>query len=239
MNRRVSAIVSSFNRPEGLRRSLESVIQQTIDAEIIVCDDASTDQEVMEILEDAEARFGARIVRGEPVPVSRKTEVCTFTRLINRAMDLATGDYVSYLTDGNAWLPDRCAEYVKVLDTRPDIFLVWGMVQNVRDGVPQSMPAFFPLKHWQVVNQLRRFNIIDHSSVMHRRTAVRWGEGPESWRCADWLFWKRLLAAGHGKFVNLPVHGEVFYDEPDSLGRSMVERGEALGDVLASRAEGG
>jgi glycosyltransferase involved in cell wall biosynthesis len=223
---RITAIVSSFERPKGLRRTLESVQTQTTrgEMEVIVCDDASRCTEVGRVLEEFAGR-GAVVIAGERRPVEHKEVYCTFTDLINRALDRAKGEYLSYITDGNEWTPGRCEHYAAFLDANPEVFLVWGMVQNVRDGEPLPMPAYGQMRMADIVQRIHWGNFIDHGSVMHRRTHLRWSTDPKSWRFADWLFWQRLLDGGM-QFANVPFHGEMFYSDKDSLGRCLVERNE-------------
>ena len=233
---RITAILSSFNRPAGLLKSFRSVEAQTAlgQMEVIVCDDASIDQEVVRLLGEFRARPNVTVVVGEPRPVDHKEVYCTFTELINQALDRAKGEYVSYITDGNEWTPGRCEHYAGFLDANPEVFLVWGMVQNVRDGQPLPMPAFSSMPMHSIIQSIPRGNFIDHGSVMHRRTELRWSTSPESWKFADWIYWKKLLQCGM-RFSNVAFHGEMFYSDKDSLGRCLVElrglaeRGEATG----------
>ena len=237
---RITAIVSSFERPDGLKKSLRSVETQTArgQMEVIVCDDGSRSQELVKFLERYERdRLNVTVIRGEQRPVEFKEVYCTFTELINRAMDLAQGEYLSYLTDGNEWTPGRCEHYAAFLDANPEVFLVWGMVQNVRDGKPLPMPAYGRMRMADIVQRIHWGNFIDHGSVMHGRTHLRWSTDPKSWRFADWLFWQRLLDGGM-QFANVPFHGEYFYSDKDSLGRCLVERNEKFKEMYERRFGG-
>jgi len=237
---RITAVLSSFNRPDGLEASFRSVVEQTSwdRMELIVCDDASPDERVLELLGKMAERPRVTVLRGDPHPVEHKEVYCTFTDLINRALDRAEGEYVSYITDGNLWTPGRCEHYERHLDANPGVFLVWGMVQNVRDGRPIPMPPFNRMGMGAIQRQIVYGNFIDHGSVMHRRTPLRWSTHPQSWQFADWLFWKRLLAAG-AVFDNVGFHGEVFNSDKDSLGRCLTERHETFKEMYRRRAGGG
>lgn len=235
----ITVILSSFNRPEGLRKSFESVDRQTARdrLDIIVCDDGSPNGEVHLLLDRYEKLPGVRVIRGEPRPVEHKKIYCTFTELINRAMDVAGGKYFSYLTDGNEYTPGRCENYAAELDGRPDVFLVWGMVQNIRDGKVVPMQPFGRLNGAYIRHHLPRNNFIDHSSVMHRKTDVRWDTDPHSWRVADWLYWRRLLEANL-EFDNLPFHGEFFHDDKDGLGRCLMEEKVSFEEMMERKLAG-
>jgi len=237
---RVTAILSSFNRPEGLKRSFDSVLAQTVrdQVEIIVCDDASPDDRVQVLLGEFEREPDVSVIRGESRPMEHKKQYCTFTELINRAMDRARGEHFSYITDGNLWTQQRCEMYLRFLDENPEVFLVWGMVQNVRDGELMAMPPYCRMPMANILRQIHWGNFVDHGSVMHRQTRLRWSTRPESWRFADWVYWRKLLRNGK-LFANVPFHGEVFNSDKDSLGRCLVERHESFEEMYRRRAGSG
>lgn len=228
----ITQIVSSFNRAEGLARSLRSVMNQEGGywpnyVDLIICDDCSTDPKVHELLNEVEKRGWGRVIRGESKTVEQKKHFCTFTDLINRAMDMSKGNYFSYLTDGDEYMPQRYINYASYLDSDPETFLVWGMCRNIRDGVCEPMPKFGKMTKAWIMQNLPNGNFIDHNTVMHRKTELRWDTSSESWKFADWFFWLKMIGKNY-KFSNTEYVGEVLYRTPDSLGRCLVERHEAF-----------
>lgn len=234
----LSVIVSSYNNPTGLRRAVASVQGQTYgNIELVVCDDGSTIPAVRDYLDELWAGGRARICRGHR-EVSEKKGVCSFTEQINAGMDAAAGAYFSYLCDTDVYLPCRCERLVRYLEGHRKVGLVWGMVTNVVDGRKERAPSFAELSHNKIAEYLARRNIINHSSVVHRRTAARWSTDPDSWRFADWLFWKRLLVEGF-VFANAPWIGEVDYiDTQKSMG-NVLTSGGTIEDLCAIRTRDG
>jgi len=235
----ITCILSSFNRPEGLRRSFESIRRQTIwdQLEVVICDDNSPNTEVQRLLSKYELLPNVRVLHGEVGEVMYKKIYCTFTDLINRALDTTIGEYVTYLTDGNEYTAHACERHKEHLDGMQDVFLVWGMVQNIKDQKRLQCPAFNRLPMSYIRAALPRNNFIDHSSVMHRRSEHRWSTDPQSWMYADWLFWRELLKY-ELTFVNHGHHVLDFYMDKDSFGRCLINKQMSFEETMRLKMKG-
>jgi|GEM_PF-4716183 len=234
---RVTVVLSSFERPDGLERSFRSLVGQTMwpEMEVVICDDGSSSQAVRDMLQRFGSNGNVTVIRGEPWPVDKKERFCTFTQLLNRAMHVAGGKYLTYLCDGDEYREGRCARYVDLLERRKALFLVWGRSQWLRDGRRQPRRTYRRVTTPEVRDLLPHGNFIDHCEFMHRRTDVRWSTSPDSWRFADWLFLQRLLL----RDVEVaPVNsvGQVKHYDEGSLGRAMGEDGKTFRWVHARRA---
>jgi glycosyltransferase involved in cell wall biosynthesis len=107
---KVSVIIPTHNRERYLRRAIQSVLEQSFqDFEIIIVDDASSDdtpQMVQTIGEPRIRYFRHDNNRGEAG--SRNTGVQN-----------AVGEYIAFLDDDDAWLPQKLARQVYLLDNTP------------------------------------------------------------------------------------------------------------------------
>ena len=234
----VTVVLSSFERPDGLARSFRSLLGQSMwgrDMEVIVCDDGSGSGEVRSMLQRFGSNGNVTVIRGEAWPVDRKERFCTFTQLINRAMHVAAGKYLTYLCDGDEYRPGRCAKYVDVLERREGVFLVWGRSQWMRDGKRQPRRSRIKITTDEIRRMLPAGNFMDHCEFMHRRTGVRWSTSPDSWRFADWLFLQRLLLRDV-EFASVDTVGQVKHYDEGSLGREMGEEMKSFRWVHARRA---
>jgi glycosyltransferase involved in cell wall biosynthesis len=110
----VSAIVTTCDRPEMLAEALRSVQAQTFaDIEILVCDDAS------------DARTSAVVQTAQEVD-SRILYLRNETRLGQRSNALqglrkATGVFVAFCHDDDAWEPEFLARASAVMDNHPEV----------------------------------------------------------------------------------------------------------------------
>lgn len=190
---RVSVLLTSYNRPAMLAEAIESVLAQTYeDYELIILDDNSSDPGVRNLLVTYWAHPKIRLYKSNVADAERKERV-RYAVLANTGLRLAEGEYVTYLCDDDLYLPWRLQVMAARLDAG-DCTAVYGGQRCERDGIIVGMrPSAGVLDH--------PLCVVDHSSVMHTRTAGLavdgWDEDPANWDRADGVFWERLTAAGH------------------------------------------
>ncbi len=104
---KVAVIISTYNRSAFLKRAIESVCGQTYtDFEIIVVDDASTDDTPGVV-----AQF-----RDKPIKYIRHDENKGGSASRNTGISKSQSDYIAFLDDDDEWLPEKLARQVSVLD---------------------------------------------------------------------------------------------------------------------------
>ncbi|MCU0759897.1 MAG: glycosyltransferase family 2 protein [Steroidobacteraceae bacterium] len=113
---RVSVVIPTRNRAALLRRALESVFAQGfVDHEVLVVDDASTDDT-------------AALLAGWPDPrlrVLRQPAAGGGPRARNRGIEASRGEFVAFLDDDDEWLPRKLALQVARFDAPgPPLVLV-------------------------------------------------------------------------------------------------------------------
>lgn len=135
MDTKISVIVPVYNGEAYLAQSLESILRQTwSDLEIIIVDDASTDQTPSVIR--AFARKDPRI----RFLCKEKNEGVSFAR--NDALELATGEYLMFV-DGDDWIdPETCEEALRAIRQHHADVVMWSYI---REGANDSRPKhIFP-----------------------------------------------------------------------------------------------
>ncbi|MBD1381935.1 glycosyltransferase family 2 protein [Metabacillus arenae] len=196
---KVTVILTSYNKPKTIGDSIKSVISQTFkDWELFIMDDASN-RDTLKVIEsylnDQRIHYyNSQINDNERYKTTR------YAALINQAISLSTGEYISYLTDDTTYLPNRLEVMVQFLDSNPNVDIVYSkqkvkMVDNQLNTVSES------IRHTKGVLKQPQ-NIVDHCSVMHRRSIAKkvydkyggyWDEHPVNWHNGDAAFWKRLV----------------------------------------------
>jgi len=124
----VSVIIPTYNRPEFLRRAVDSVVNQTYaNIEIIIVDDASqvalsgypSDQREIKVLENSENK-GACYSR-------------------NLGLSKAKGDFINFLDDDDILFPEKIEKQVEVFlaASDPSLGIVTCHSKDERSGQPK------------------------------------------------------------------------------------------------------
>ena len=135
----VSAIITTHNRLELLKRAIQSVHDQTYSPiELIVVDDGSTD--------DTEAFCANQRFLYIRIPTG-ESKGGNYAR--NLGIKAAKGEYVAFLDDDDAWLPCKIAKQVELMESK-DCELVHGgrcleLVENSSVRYEDQLPS---KNHW-------------------------------------------------------------------------------------------
>lgn len=109
----ITIVVQSFNRPYYLRECMERLgrfLFGNVEHELILADDASTDDETPSLLKEYESRFGAQIVMN---PDRQKYPGPGY--ILNKANELAKGDFIFHVEDDFHILRTFSAEDMEML----------------------------------------------------------------------------------------------------------------------------
>lgn len=113
MNELVSAIITTHNRLDMLKRAVESVISQTYPKiEVIIVDDASDDgtkEWCRNLVKDNKSHRNIRFIN---IP-KNKSRGGNYAR--NLGIGASNGDLVAFLDDDDVWLPEKITRQVEVM----------------------------------------------------------------------------------------------------------------------------
>ena len=202
----LSIICTVWNRYEFLKDALQSIVDQDFQGktQVIVCDDGSM-KKVVEVIEAFETSFDAFAVVRESPTVEDRLRTSRLAIMINRAIPLCEGRYISYLPDDDIYKSERNRVMVDFLDKNPSIFLAFHWMRFLLVSADKAVVGEavdfcdvwdVAMKYW--VENI--YNRIDHTSMVHRnlRTEnVYWDENPGFKRCVDWGFLQRVLKKGY------------------------------------------
>lgn len=159
----VSVVIPTHNRPELLKRALDSVYAQTYtDFEVIVVDDGSAPR--------AYDVLGEYLNR--PNFVYLETEKDTggsATR--NVGIRHAKGEYIAFLDDDDEWLPEKLIRLITLLDEAPDsVSLAFSGVRAVNEYGKElytRLPNYSGIKNMHA-QLLRKCNIWTSALIVRR-----------------------------------------------------------------------
>jgi len=141
-NPKVSVCMPNYNFGHLIGEAIQSVLEQTFpDFELIIVDDASTDDSVAVIKRFSDERI--RFYQNE-VNIGR-------VKNINKSLSLASGDYVTILPSDCTCLPDSLEKRVAVLDTDTGIGVACGGI-DVMDEKSRILSTHYPFQHSHVIS---------------------------------------------------------------------------------------
>lgn len=225
----VTVVMPSFNRSALITRALDSVRHQTVrPVEILVVDDASTDDTVVQV-------EAWRERTGFPVRIERLHVNGGAAAARNRAMELARTRYISFLDSDDEHLPSTLATLVTALEETPGAVVAFGDATKVLPNkkIPHAMfgakvniraiadplnvPGRFKLRDAKKIF-LKASLIATCSACFVREHAHAVGGMPVEYRMGeDWLFWLKLTQRGDFIFVQDDV--SLVHRHPDNLTR--------------------
>lgn len=205
---KVSVCVATYNHGRYLRQALDSILNQTMpDFEIIVSDDASTD--------DTPAIM-AQIGAGAPwarVRYVRQPDNVGIAENRNRCLALARGQYIAWLDSDDLYHPTLLATQSAVLDHHPQVGLVHGAYEVI-DSAGRRLPDWpLPFAHDVIEPGQRAFRELILANyitlpVMVRRSCHKQA-GPFASAVGksstDWELWLRIALRADLAYTATPL----------------------------------
>lgn len=184
----VSVIIPTFNRAALLRRAISSVFLQTWqDLELIVVDDASTDDTAQLLQDCRDSRLVMlRHAGNRGAPSARNT-----------GLDKANGRYVAFLDSDDEWLPEKLSRQIQLIEVCGEsVGLVY--TRFLKIGWPRQ-PEFKAIRG-DASNEILLRNFVGTTSTpLIRRSCLERSGGFDLslQSCQDWDLWIRLARICH------------------------------------------
>jgi len=183
----VSVIIPTYNRDRFISRAILSVISQTYrDFELIIVDDASTDNTT------------------EVVSKFRDERICYIQQSLNRGasatrnegIKLANGSLITFLDDDDEWLPEKLEKQInKFKKVSSKVGLVYSGSELI-DGKDNSFLMSHAPKYKGNVSQhllLGPTICGSHTALIKKECFEKVGMFDETLKsCQDWDMWKRI-----------------------------------------------
>lgn len=226
----VSVIIPTWNRADTVVLAIESALRQThAPLEVLVCDDASTDD-----TEERVRRMSDPRIRWLPGPRGGRPAIPR-----NRGLAAARGEWLALLDSDDEWLPDKLEAQLRAVAKSGRLASctnAWRIVAGVRQSAPllDHPPTVLAL------DTMLAGNIVVCSSALIHRSVMPMAEGfpePELFTAIeDYAMWLRVSALTD--FDCLATPHVLYRDDPaGSLRAAGIEgprqRVEILIDFLA------
>lgn len=198
---RVSIVLPTYNGARYLRQSLDSCLAQTHrNLELIVVDDGSSDPtpQIVGAYRDPRLHY-IRHVRNRGLPVA-----------LNTGFERATGDYLTWTSDDNMFLPEAVEKMVRFAEAGPHAFVFCDYYRFhgadtsgglVRVALPDNPP-------------LDKDNCIGYCFLYSRQVRQRVGDYDPNTRLAeDYDYWIRVSKHFRLAHLNEPLYLTRFHDK--------------------------
>ena len=221
---RVTIALATRNRAGYLRAAIESCLAQTFtDFELLVCDNASTDNTAAVVASFADPR----------IRYHRNEHDLGMVGNWNRCVELARGELIANLCDDDLMLPDRLERQVAIFDAHPETGIVHGDAEMIdAEGVPTGSWASREFGDDELLHVLVRHHnfIVYPSTTIHRRVFEQLGTYAEGYQlAADLDLW--LRAARDHRFRHTPGGPVVRFRRHEGSGSHEDRRGIELDEV--------
>lgn len=203
-----SIITVNFNNKEGLRKTIESVIQQTFrDFEFIVIDGGSTDGSI-DVLQEYEAKINYWV--SEPDG--------GIYQGMNKGIKKATGEYLNFMNSGDCFYNDKVLQHV--FDKQLVCDIIVGKDYHYNPLTRQGFSTILPPR----ISMLTFFiQTLPHQSTFFKRELFKDSPYDESLRIvSDMKFYiQKLCIEGCG--IEL-IDDIICRREPDGISKSYNKR---------------
>jgi glycosyltransferase involved in cell wall biosynthesis len=212
-------VLTCHNDGEKLSESVDSVLDQAPEPELIIVDDGSVDAETLELLRGLAAR-GVTVLRQPNLGQAAASMA---------GLRATSSPYVMRFDADDVLAPDSLAALANALDTHEEAAAAWGDVATF-EGTGFVIPGIRGLDPWLVTYT----NAITGSGTLFRRSAILEVGGwqlAEGWE--DWDLWMALASRG---FTGVYVPLIAFHYRRSDAGRLSRSLAEAEEHYAALRA---
>ncbi len=201
MTPRVTVICLCYNHAPFVAEALDSVRNQTHPStELIIVDDASTDESVAIIQQWMRENAGATFL---PLPANLGN-----CRAFNEGFKKATGDYVIDLAGDDVLLPHRIARGVELMEARPETGIQFSDAELIDESGTRlgyhsdRFPHASIPQGWVFRDVVSRYFINSPTMMMRRSLLLELGGYDETLAYEDFDLWVR--ASRVAQFAYLP-----------------------------------
>lgn len=226
---RVSVVLPTYNRAGTLKRSIQSVLSQSItDLEIIVVDDASKDE-----TETVVCAFGDDRIR---YIKNKKNLGGAESR--NVGIQHAKAPIIAFQDSDDEWLPMKLERCLYELENNKNLLGVYSGFWQIKDHYAHYMPCYSPpSNNKNITTDLLYDNFVDTPTVVLYKTVLNkcGGFDKEMPRFQDWELFIRLSSLGIFSFIDEPLI--LSYVTPGNISSDKLAKLNALERIYQKNSD--
>ncbi|MEH2454788.1 glycosyltransferase [Nostoc sp.] len=219
----ISVIIPAYNSEKTIKETIESVLDQTFaNFELIIINDGSQDSTVDVITQIQDSRIRLFSYPNAGGNVSR-----------NRGLNLAVGEFVSFLDADDLWTPDKLQSQFKALQEDVTAKVAYSWADYINQNGKFLLSGKRINVNGNVYENLLVNNFLENGSnpLICRKALITLGGFDESLSAAqDWDMWLRL--ASKFDFICVPSVQILYRISANSLSSNLVRQEKACLQVL-------
>lgn len=192
----LTVILPTHDRAGTLGAAIASVLVETMPLELLVIDDASSDETDQVLAEVDDTRL----------VIHRNERNLGLIGSLNVGLSLAKGAIIGRLDSDDVALPGRFAQQVAVLQDCPDVDIVGGNFREIRHGAiayVSDLPTAAGAVRWRMLFECA----LSHAAICARAETLRraGGYAPAAFAVEDYDLWLRLRTSATMVNLGVPV----------------------------------
>ncbi|MFM7967756.1 glycosyltransferase family 2 protein [Aeromonas sp. A-5] len=195
----VSVLMPVFNVEEYISETLDSILSQSsIDFELVIIDDASTDNTVSVV--DRYRSIDSRI------KFIKNERNLGISGALNKGLAVCTGEYIARVDGDDLMSPERLIKQYDFLEKNRDHALVGCWVKNINVNGDIIAECKYPCDHAAITSMLQWTSPVLHIWMARKSVYDSLGGYRNTNPAEDYDFLLRCIAKGL-KVANIPFYG--------------------------------
>ncbi|MEH2324480.1 MAG: glycosyltransferase [Nostoc sp.] len=220
---KISVIIPAYNSENTISHTIKSVLNQTFfNLELIIINDGSQDSTIEVIAEIKDSRIKVFSYPHAGGNVSR-----------NRGLNLAVGEFVSFLDADDLWTPDKLQSQLKALQENVSAKVAYSWTDYIDENGKFILSGKRVNLNGNVDENLLLNNFLENGSnpLICRKSLIKLGGFDESLSAAqDWDMWLRL--ASKFDFICVPSVQILYRISANSVSSNLVRQEKSCLQVL-------
>ncbi|MFQ2414361.1 glycosyltransferase family 2 protein [Aeromonas caviae] len=197
----VSVLMPVFNVEEYISEALDSILSQTsIDFELVVIDDASTDSTVSVIERYMSIDSRIKLIKNE--------KNLGISGSLNKGLAICTGEYIARADGDDLMSPKRLVKQYEFLEKNLDHALVGCWVKNIDVNGEIIGECKYPCDHTAITSMIKWTSPVLHIWMARKSVYDSLGGYRNTNPAEDYDFLLRCIAKGL-KVANIPFYGSL------------------------------
>ncbi|MEH2353705.1 glycosyltransferase [Nostoc sp.] len=219
----ISVIIPAYDSEKTIKETIQSVLNQTFtNFELIIINDGSQDSTLDIITQIKDPRIKVFSYPNAGGNVSR-----------NRGLNLAVGEFVSFLDADDLWTPDKLQSQLKALQENAAATVAYSWTDYIDENGEIVLSGTHITANGDVYGKLLLTNFLENGSnpLIRREALIKLGGFDESLSAAqDWDMWLRLACQFY--FVCVPSVQILYRISVNSVSANLIRQEKACLQVL-------